>query len=39
MVFHTLQYIEADTAQLIDVGVVDLGKKPNLGWHHGVIVR
>lgn len=33
-----LQDIETDTAQLVDIRVVDLGEKANLGWRHGVVV-
>lgn len=35
---HTLQDVEADTAQLVDVGVEDLGQEANLGGDHGVVV-
>ena len=33
-----LQDIETDTAQLVDIRVVDLGEKANLGRGHGVVV-
>jgi len=35
---RTLQYIQADSAEAIDVGVVNLGKKADLGRSHGVVV-
>lgn len=35
---RTLQDVEADTAQLVDVGVEDLGQEANLGGDHGVVV-
>lgn len=35
----TLQDVQADSTEAIDVGVVDLGKEANLGWRHGVVVR
>jgi hypothetical protein len=34
----TLQDVEADAAQPVDVWVVDLGKEADLGWGHGVVV-
>lgn len=34
----TLQYIQADSAEAVDVGVVDLGEEADLGGSHGVIV-
>lgn len=34
----TLQYVEADTSQLIDIWMIDLGEKSNLGRRHRVIV-
>ena len=34
----TLQYIQADSAEAIDVGVVDLGEEADLGRSHGVVV-
>ena len=34
----TLQDIEADAAQLVDVGVVDLGQEADLRGHHRVVV-
>lgn len=34
----TLQYIQADSAEAVDVGVVDLGEEANLGRSHGVVV-
>jgi hypothetical protein len=34
----TLQDIEADAAETIDVGVVDLGKEADLGRGHGVVI-
>jgi hypothetical protein len=37
-VFLTLQDIQADTAETIDVGVVYLGQEANLGRSHGVVV-
>ena len=35
----TLQHIETDASQFIDVGVEDLGKEADLGRCHGVVVR
>lgn len=37
-VLLTLQNIQADATQLVDVGVVDLGEETNLGGHHGIVV-
>lgn len=34
----TLQHVETDAAQLVDVGVVDFGQESHLGWRHGVVV-
>ena len=34
----TLENIQADTPELVDVWVVDLGQEADLGWCHGVIV-
>lgn len=34
----TLQDVEADTAELVDVRVVDLCQKANLGGRHGVFL-
>ena len=34
----TLQYIQTDTAKLIDVGVIYFCEKSNLGWSHGIVV-
>ena len=33
-----LQDVEADAAQLVDVGVVNLRAEENLGWRHGVLL-
>lgn len=33
----TLQDVEANTTQLVDVWVVDLGQEANLGRSHGVV--
>lgn len=35
----TLQHVKADTAQLVDIGVVDFGQEAHLRRGHGVIVR
>lgn len=35
---HTLQHIQADAAEPVDVGVVDLGEEADLRWRHGVVV-
>lgn len=35
---HTLQHIQADATQLVDVGVEDLGQEADLGRDHGVVV-
>jgi hypothetical protein len=34
----TLKHVEANAPQSVDVGVVDLGKEPDLGRGHGVVV-
>lgn len=34
----TLEDIEANAAQPVDIGVVDLGKEADLGGSHGVVV-
>jgi hypothetical protein len=34
----TLEDVEADAAQSVDVGVVDLGEEAHLGRGHGVVV-
>lgn len=36
--YRTLQHIKADTAQLVDIGVVYLGQESDLGRGHGVVV-
>ena len=33
-----LEDVKADTAELVDVWVVNLGPEKNLGWHHGVLI-
>jgi hypothetical protein len=33
-----LQDVEADSAQVVDVGVIDLGVEDNLGWAHRVVL-
>ena len=33
-----LEDIEADSAKLVNVGVVDLGSEEDLGWNHGVLL-
>ena len=33
-----LQDVQADSAELIDVGVVDLGSEEDLWWHHWVLL-
>lgn len=35
---RTLQHIEADTAKLVDIGMVYLGQKPDLWWSHWVVI-
>lgn len=35
----TLQDVETDAAEFVNVGVVDLGEKTYLGRCHGVIIR
>ena len=35
----TLQYVQADATQLVNVWVVDLGQEANLGRCHGIIIR
>lgn len=34
----TLQDIQTDTTQTIDVGVIDLGQEADFGWGHRIIV-
>lgn len=34
-----LQYVEADAAKAVDVGVVDAGEEAYPRWTHGVVVR
>jgi hypothetical protein len=34
-----LEDVEANSAKLVDVGVVDLGSEKDLGWHHWVLFR
>jgi hypothetical protein len=34
----TLQYVQADSTETVDVGVVDLGKEADLWGCHGVVV-
>lgn len=36
---HTLQHVQADAAQLVDVRVVDLGQESDLRRRHRVLVR
>jgi hypothetical protein len=38
-VMPTLQNVQADAAELVDVWVVDLGKEADFGWCHGVVIR
>ena len=35
---RTLQYIQADAAELVNVWVVDFSKKPDLRRCHGIVV-
>jgi hypothetical protein len=35
---HTLQNIQADSPQLVNIRMVDLGKKANLWRCHGIII-
>lgn len=35
----TLENVEANAPQPVDVGVVNLGEEAHLGWRHGVVVR
>jgi hypothetical protein len=35
---HTLQNIEADAAELVDVRVEDLGEEANFGRSHGIVL-
>ena len=32
-----LYNVQANSTKLIDVGVVNLGPKKNLRWHHGIL--
>ena len=34
-----LEYVQTDPAELVDVGMVDLGQEPHLGRCHGIIGR
>ena len=34
----TFQDIQTDTTKLVDIGMVDLGQKPNLGRSHGIVI-
>lgn len=38
LVSLTLENVEADAAQLVDVGVEDLGQEADLGRRHRVVV-
>lgn len=35
---RTFEDIKTDTSQLVNVGMVDLGQKSDLGWRHWVVV-
>jgi hypothetical protein len=35
---HTLEHIQTDTTQLVNVGMVDLCQEANLWWCHRVVV-
>ena len=35
----TLEDVQTDTPQLVDIGMVDLGQEADLGWSHGIVVR
>ena len=35
---RTLQYIQADAAELVDIWVVDFGQESDLGRCHGIVV-
>jgi hypothetical protein len=37
-VIPTLEDVKTDTAELIDIGMIDLGQEANLGRSHGVVV-
>lgn len=34
----TLQHVKADAAELVDIWVVDLGEKANLGGRHRIVI-
>ena len=34
----TLQDVQTNSTETVDVGVIDLGKEADLGWSHGVVV-
>lgn len=36
--WHTLQHIQADASQSVDVGVVNFGEEADLGGSHGVVI-
>jgi hypothetical protein len=35
---HTLQDVQTDTPQLVNIWVVDLCEKPDLRWSHGIVI-
>lgn len=35
----TLQDIQTDSAQLVDIGMINLGQETDFGWCHWVVVR
>ena len=34
----TLQHIQADATEPVDVGVIDLRQEADFGWGHGIVV-
>lgn len=35
----TLQHVQTNATQSVDVGVVDFGEEANLGRRHGIVIR
>lgn len=35
----TLQDVQTDSTEAVDVGMVDLCEEANLGWCHGIVIR
>lgn len=37
--YLTLEDVQADPTKSVDIGMIDLGQKADLGWHHRVVLR